>query len=120
MGLIERILGPKSKYDKSLPYTYEARICILKEGEEYNSCFADTICGLVEHLHRSGVKPDDAQIFEIYQAHEIPVDARRFSSSCGEWLFKPEICRAFEDYYQGHIHPDGCSFEDRDGKGSGP
>lgn len=32
MNMLEKFLGPKSKYDKSLPYTYEARIPIF-EGE---------------------------------------------------------------------------------------
>jgi len=55
MSLLEKILGPKSKYDKSIPYTYEARIRILEGSDEYNSYFSDTICGLVEYLHRNGV-----------------------------------------------------------------
>jgi len=120
MGLIEKILGPKSKYDKSLPYTYEARVCIIEGSEEYNSYLSDTICGLVEYLHRSGVKPGEVQIFEVYQEQEFPIDAQRFTTPDQQWLFKPDICRAFEDHYKGHIHADTCSFHDRDGKGSGP
>ena len=120
MGLIEKILGPRSKYDKSLPYTYEARVRVFEGSEEYNSYLADTICGLVEYLHKNGIKPDEVQIFEIYQEQEFPVDARRYATSGQQWLFKPDICRAFEDHYKGHIHADGCSFEDRDRKGSGP
>lgn len=120
MGLIEKILGPKSKYDKSLPYTYEARVRIIEESEEYNSYLSDTICGLVEYLHRSGVTPGEVQIFEVYQEQEFLIDAQRFTTPDQQWLFKPDICRAFEDHYKGHIHADTCSFHDRDGKGSGP
>lgn len=120
MGLIEKILGPKSKYDKSLPYTYEARVRILEGSDECNSYLADTICGLVEYLHRSGIKPGEVQIFEVYQTHESPIDVRRFTTSGQQWLFKPDICRAFEDHYEGHIHAGTCSFDDRDCKGSGP
>lgn len=118
MSLLKKILGPKSKYDKSLPYTYEARVRILEGGREYNSYQADTICGLVVHLQQHGITPGDAQIFEIYLDREVPVDVRRFSISEHEWLFKPDLCRAFEDHYKGHIHPDSCSFDDRDCKGS--
>jgi hypothetical protein len=31
MGILGRLLGPRSKYDKSLPYTYEARAAALFE-----------------------------------------------------------------------------------------
>jgi len=118
--LIEKILGPKSKYDKSLPYTYEARVSIFEGSEEYNSYLADTICGLVEYLHQSGINPDQVQIFEIYREQEIRIDAKRFTTPDRQWLFKPDICRAFEDHYEGHIQADTCSFGDRNRKGSGP
>ncbi|OGT05418.1 MAG: hypothetical protein A2143_00150 [Gallionellales bacterium RBG_16_57_15] len=120
MGLFEKILGPKSKYDKSLPYTYEARIRILEGSEEYNSYFSDTICGLVEYLHRNDIKPGEVQIIEVYQKQEFPVEAKRFTTPDNRWLFKPDICRAFEDHYKGHIQGNTCSFSDRDCKGSGP
>ncbi|HUW25675.1 MAG TPA: hypothetical protein VMW07_03995 [Gallionella sp.] len=120
MGLTDKILGPKSKYDKSLPYTYEARVRIFEGSEEHNSYLADTICGLVEHLHRNGIKPDEVQIVEVYQEQEFPIDVKRFARSGQQWLFKPDLCRAFEDHYQGHIQAGTCSFSDRDFKGNGP
>lgn len=120
MGLIEKVLGPKSKYDKSLPYTYEARVPLFEGSEEYNSYLADTICGLVEYLHENGIKPGEVQIVEVYQEQEFPVDAMRFATSDQQWLFRPDLCRAFEDHYKGHIQDGTCSFKDRDGEGSGP
>lgn len=120
MGLVEKMLGPKSKYDKSLPYTYEARVRILQGSVEYNSYFSDTICGLVEYLHRCHIQPGEAEIFEIYQKQELALEVQRFATPDNRWLFKPDICRAFEDHYQGHIQDNSCSFNDRDGKGSGP
>lgn len=120
MSLFEKMLGPRSKYDKSIPYTYEARIRILEGSEEYNSYFADTICGLVEYLHRHDIQPGEVQIVEVYQDQEFPVDATRFTSADNQWLFRPNICRAFEDHYKGHIQEDTCSFKDRDRQGSGP
>ncbi|MDP2759285.1 MAG: hypothetical protein Q8O64_02605 [Sideroxyarcus sp.] len=120
MSLVEKILGPKSKYDKSLPYTYEARVRILEGSEEYNSYLAATICGLLEYLQENNIKPDEAQIFEVYQEQELLVDTRLFTTPDRQWLAKPDLCRAFEEHYPGHIQADGCSFEDRDGKGIGP
>ena len=120
MELFEKIRGPKSKYDKSLPYTYEARMRILEGSDEYNSYFSDTICGLVEYLHRNQVHPGEVEIFEVYREQEFPVEAKRFTTPDHQWLLKPDICRAFENLYPGHIHDDTCSFNDRDCKGSGP
>jgi len=120
MSLFEKILGPKSKYDKSLPYTYEARIRLFEGSEEYNSYFADTICGLVEYLHRNGIKPDEVQIIEVYQKQEFPIDTMLFATHDGKWLFKPDLCRSFEEHYKGHIQDNTCTFKDRDGKGCGP
>ncbi|MDE2309649.1 MAG: hypothetical protein KGL01_02335 [Betaproteobacteria bacterium] len=120
MGLFEKILGPKSKYDQSLPYTYEARMRILEGSEEYNSYFADTICGLVEYLHQNDIRPDEVQIIEIYEKQESQIDMKLFTTPDQQWLFKPDICRSFEEHYKGHIQDNTCSFKDRDGKGSGP
>ena len=120
MGLLEKILGPKSKYDESLPYTYESRIRIFEEDEEYNPYFQHTICGPVEDLHRKHIQPDRVQIFEIYQEQEFPIDALLFTTPDRQWLFKPDICRAFEAHYKGHIQDKTCAFKDRDRKGVGP
>ncbi len=120
MSLVREILGPKSKYDKSLPYTYEARIPICEGEDTYNSYLSDTICGLVDHLDQNDIKPDEVRIFEIYQDQEIPVDVILYSASDNTWLFRPDICKAFEEHYKGHIKDGWCTFEDRDGKCSGP
>jgi len=120
MSLFEKILGPKSKYDKSIPYTYEARIRIIDGSDEYNSHFSDTICGLVEHLRQNGLKPDEVEIIEVYQGREARLDAKLFSTPDLQWLSKPDICHSFEEHYKGHIHENSCTFNDRDGKGSGP
>jgi len=119
MGMLEKIIGAKSKYDQSLPYTYEARVRMFEEGEDYNSCFSDTICGLVEYLHRNRIQPDKVRIFEVYQAQEFPIDALLFTTPDRQWLFKPDICRAFAAHYKGHIRDNTCSFKDRRRQGIG-
>jgi hypothetical protein len=120
MGFLAKLFGPPSKYDASLPYTYEARVPIFAESEEYKSYFSDTVCGLIEHLHRQGIRPGEAKLLEIYREKESPIDASLFATPGGEWLFKPDICRAFEEHYKGHIHGGDCSFSDRDRDAVGP
>lgn len=120
MKLLRKIVGPRSKYDRSIPYTYEARVSVMEGSDEYNSYFSDTICGLVEYLHRRGIRPEEVKVLEIYQDRELAIDAELFTSRKCEWLFKPEICRAFERHYEGHIQEYTCSFVDRDRTASGP
>lgn len=113
MSLFEKLLGPKSKYDRSLPYTYEARIRIFEDGSEHKSYLSDTICGLVEHLQRIGITPAEAEIIEIYRERETPIDTRLLTDADRQWLSRPDICRAFEEHYPGHIQDTTCSFKDR-------
>lgn len=120
MNLLGKILGPRSKYDKSLPYTYEARVRIFEESEECNSYFSDTICGLIEYLHQHHITPEGVQIVEVYLDQEFPIDVKFFTTPDRQWLFKPDICRAFEEHYKGHIQDKTCSFKDRDRHGIGP
>ena len=108
---------PRSKYDKTLPYTYEARVPILEGDDVFNSYFADTICGLIEYLNEKNIQPNDATIFEIYQEQEFPIDARLYTNSENTWLFKPDICCSFQKHYKGHIQEGKCTFRDRDGHG---
>lgn len=114
MGLIDTLRGPKSKYDKTLPYTYEARIALGEGIAETHSHFSDTICGLVDLLHERHIAAANVAIFEIYTDREVQIDPHLLTDESGDWLLKPEICRAFEAHYRGHIDDDGCSFSDRD------
>ena len=120
MNLIREILGPESKYDTSLPYTYEARIPIIEGEDEYNSYVADTICGLVDYLDDNGIAPDEVQIIEIYQERETPIEPELYATADNHWRFRPELCESFKAHYQGHIEGGHCSFEDRDHKCKGP
>ena len=123
MGVIRKFLGPKSKYDKSLPYTYLAKETII-EGED-DLCsyhYADTLCALVEYLEEMGIMPDEVELFGIYKKEEIQLNKDRVTAENGDWLLRPELCRALEEYFQktkdvlykGHMELDECSFEDRD------
>lgn len=120
MGLLGKLFGPKSKYDQSLPYTYEARIRIFEDEDEFKTYFSDTICGLVEHLQKNGIGPGEAEIYEIYREHETTIPATLLADAEGRWLTKRELCRAFERHYPGHIREGSCDFEDRERGCLGP
>ena len=118
MSLLSKIIGPKSKYEKDIPYTYEARVKIIDE--EYNSFLADTICALVEHLTKNKIKPDEVEFYEIFKDEEKKLETKYCVSENGEWLSRKELCVAFTEHYPGHIHESGCTFEDREKDIMGP
>jgi len=129
MGIIRKIIGPKSKYDRSLPYTYMARIPAFEgDNEFYAHYFADTICGLIEYLDDSEIDPADTDIFGLYLKEEIPLDKKYCISDEGKWLKRPDICESLEKHYKntlerqykGHVEKSDCSFNDRERTGSGP
>ncbi|MFQ5584477.1 MAG: hypothetical protein ACE5GL_08600 [Calditrichia bacterium] len=129
MGVIRKILGPRSKYDRSLPYTYMARVPLLEgEKELYSHYFSDTICGLVEYLDKNNIEPDEVELFGVYLKKEIPLEKEYCLSAEGRWLRRPEICRSLEEHYKqtlehrykGHVEKEICDFDDRDRSGDGP
>ncbi len=131
MSIIRKFLGPRSKYDKSLPYTYVAKIDVLNgQAEEsmYNHYFSDTICGLIEYLDEQNIAPKEAELFGIYRDKEIPLETKYCTTRDGKWLKRPAICKALEgrykktleERYKGHVAKGECAFDDRDRTGSGP
>lgn len=129
MSLRERILGPHSKYEKDIPYTYVARVQALEGMDDIiNEYFADTICGLVEHLAAQGIAASETRMFGLYRKEEIALDLRHCTDADGKWLIPPDLCHSLEEHYRqsmeqqykGHVEHGSCSFEDRDKQGSGP
>ncbi len=115
MNIVRKFLGPKSKYEADIPYTYEARVKYIDSEHEYNSYLADTICGLVAYLDEKGYQPDEVSIYEIFNDVEKELNISLCLSPSGNWLTKDELCEAFKSHYAGHIFDGGCTFEDRDG-----
>jgi hypothetical protein len=122
MGIVRKVLGPLSKYDKNLPYTYMIKVTIVEGNDELaNYNFADTICGLVEHLDKNNIEPDEVEFFGCYLKKEIPLDNDPLLTNDGKWLQRPELCRKLESYYKktmddrykGHEAHSDCSFDDR-------
>jgi hypothetical protein len=128
MKILRKILGPKSKYDKSLPYTYLAKEEIIKGDVLYSYYYSDTLCGLVEHLDKKEVPPQDVEIFGLYKGKEKKLDKSILYDENNNWLLRPEICKALEQYfeetknslYKGHNELEPCMFDDRDRAGEGP
>ena len=128
MSFIRKVLGPLSKYDKSLPYTYMAKVPAIEGDEElYSYYFADTICGLIEYLENHEIGPEGVELFGLYLKKEIPLEKEHCLSSNQQWLNRPEICRSLEAHYKktleesykGHVEKEACSFEDRNRRGRG-
>ena len=131
MGIIETVLGPRSKRDVRLPYTYEAWVDILGgHGREpvYDHYFSSTICGLIAHLDKQGLSPGEVQLFGVYRGRQTRLITGLFTTAEGGWLKRPALCRILEKYYEetheepyrGHVEKGACSFEDRDREGLGP
>jgi hypothetical protein len=128
MNFIKKLVGPLSKYDKSLPYTYMAKVSAIEGIEElYSYYFADTICGLIEYLDNHDIGPNTVELFGLYQKREIHLEKGLCLTEDREWLDRPEICHSLETHYKdtleerykGHVEKDTCLFEDRNRKGRG-
>jgi hypothetical protein len=128
VNILKKVIGPHSKYDKSLPYTYMARVAAVKEIEElYSYYFADTICGLIEYLDKHQIPQEDVELFGLYQRQEIPLEKEYCLNKQKKWLDRPDICHSLEmhyketleDRYKGHVAKEPCLFDDRNRKGRG-
>ncbi|MDP6978459.1 MAG: hypothetical protein QF570_07645 [Myxococcota bacterium] len=116
MGIVRRIVGPRSKYIKDLPYTYEATVTTNEELDVKFTLVSDTVCGLVEHLKGDGVEARDVEIREIREASETLIEQSLYAEEDGTWRMRPNICRAFEQQYPGHVRTNDCTFQDRSKK----
>jgi len=124
-------IRPRSKQDRSLPYTYEAWVDILQgEGSQpvQDHYFSDTLCGLVEYLAENEILPDHVQLYGLYEGELTRLDTAVCTDADGAWLSRPTLCRALEQHhahtheecYRGHVERGHCLFEDRDRQGEGP
>ncbi len=120
MNIIKTFLfSPKSKHDQDIPYTYEARCQVIEGEEEYNSYFADTVCGLIAYVQSNGFSPKRLSLHEIYKNKEVEIPKHKYIDSNSAWLDKPQLCLSFKDIYPKHISHNGCKFEDRSAQGIG-
>ncbi len=121
MGIIKKIFGARSKYDKTLPYSYMAKHFIVNGNEDIcNYYYSDTICSLLEYLTEHNIAPSETELFGLYTKHEIKLD-KNICSENDKWILKPFLCKILEEHYdktkdelyKGHVAGGDCSFEDR-------
>ena len=120
MSILDRVLGPESKYDHELPFTYEARVVVTGFPGMTQSWISDTLCGLLERLDEENVEPAEATLLEIRPEGEAPIHVRHCVGPDGKWLRRPETCRSFEEHYAGHEKKGRCCFRDRRRAAEGP
>lgn len=120
MSILEKVLGPRSKYDERLPYTYEARVAVTGVPGMSESWIDDTLCGLLEKLAVENVAPPETTIFEVRPEGEVPVLLEHCLGPDGAWLLRPEACRSFEAHYAGHERSGRCCYRDRSREADGP
>lgn len=120
MSLLRNVLGPPSKYDRRLPYTYEARVAVTGVPGMTDSYVCDTLCGLLERLADEKADPHEVTILEIRPEGEFPVLVGHCLAQDGRWLRRPEACRMFERHYAGHEKTGRCCYRDRSREADGP
>jgi len=124
-------IGPRSKRDRTLPFTYEGWVDILRgQGGDpvWDHYFSDTLCGLIEVMANRDIGPGHVRLFGIYQGKQTLLDSSVVTDTSRRWLERPELCRALEKHYtrtgeecyRGHVEGDICAFADRDRTGMGP
>jgi hypothetical protein len=107
------IFRPPSKYDKNIPYAYEARYCTVSGPDEYNSYFSDTVCGLIRYLNLTGFNPGTVELFELYENRIVRILPNLYSRDGNNWLHGNELCQSFRILYPDHIRDENCEFSDR-------
>jgi len=124
MNLIRKLFGARSKYDKNLPYSYEARIYTVaqavEEEEDFVSCLSETICGLINHLMDNHTDPNQVRLFEIYVDRETPIPEACYMGEDGNWLPKEQLCELMTSRYGEAKTEHNCQFRDRDQTPVGP
>lgn len=120
MSILRNVLGPKSKYDHRLPYTYEARVAEPGVPGMTASYVSDTLCGLLERLAEEKAEPEEVTILEIRPEGEFPVLLEHCLGANGAWLRRPEACRSFDAHYAGHEKTGHCCYRDRSRETEGP
>ncbi len=128
MNIKNKILGPQSKYDSDIPFSYEARIDSLDGlGDDetgFGYFYSDTLCAMIQYLRDEEISPLDVKIYAVYENKELPIDVNPMITEKGDWICRPHLCSALEKQYRttlqpeykGHHKQGDCSFDDRDDK----
>jgi len=124
MGIVKSVIGPKSKYEQGIPYTYEARIDPLDglgDDSDKQFYYSDTLCGLIHYLDENQIAPKDVTLIVLFNDEEIEIDPGPMMQE-ERWLKRPRLCRSLENHFQnsnqkeyiGHEKHSDCTYTDRD------
>ena len=131
MGILRNWLGPGSKYERDIPYGFEAQADALDghgRTPALQTYYCDTLCGLVELLAAHEIRSDEVEIFAVCRDGSPALECAILCDELGGWLQRPALCRALESYYResgdaryrGHLEQGRCRYADRERRGMGP
>lgn len=120
MSVLQSILGPASKYDRRLPYGYEASVRVVGVPGMVEHYFSDTLCGLLERLAAESYGPSEVELIENRHDGTMSIAAEHCVDATGAWLRRPEACRILATHYAGHEATGRCCYRDRSRASAGP
>ncbi|MCK5716464.1 MAG: hypothetical protein KAH77_03165 [Thiomargarita sp.] len=119
MNILPKIFG--SKYDKTIPYTYEAIVNIMEDDDAIKiSYMADKICTLINLLKKRQVDPKTVTMFEIYNGKDTLIPADCYMTEDDKWFPKTKLCRPMTSRYGEAKTDQNCQFRDRNNRICGP
>lgn len=112
MAFLEETFG--SKYNKRLPYTFEARINIVEDDPSFQTyLYADSFCALTNRLKKQLLDPKQVEIYEVFQNREGKVPEESYLSDEGRWEPRMKLCSSLCGRYRDpNVEPE-CEFSDR-------
>jgi len=112
MHILHRLFG--SRYDKTIPYGYEAVIKNDIPELELDTFFlGPTICELVKYMKKNTVEPDRVKIFELFNDREKELPREMYLDD-DQWLNRTNLCKITKRYGEEECFPK-CRFQDRRG-----
>ncbi len=121
MNFLTKMFG--SKYNKTVPYTYQAVIQVVEDDDDDSiriAYFADRICSLTNFLKKQQIVPDTVTIFETYDGKETVVPKELYMTEDSKWLPKTELCHPMTSRYGEPKDEHTCQFRDRTNRVAGP
>ncbi len=110
-----------SKYDKKIPYTYQAIINVVEDEDSIKvSYLADKICTLTNFLKKRQVDPKTVTVFEVYNGKETLVPQDCYMTEEGKWFPKTKLCSPMTSRYGEAKDEHTCQFRDRNNRICGP
>ncbi len=119
MNFLTKRLG--SKYDKDIPYTYQAIINVVEDDDSIQvSYLADKICTLTNFLKKRHITPETVTLFEIFNGKETLISKECYMTEDGQWFSKSQLCQPMTGRYGEPKNEHNCQFRDRNNQVSEP